>query len=173
MVPNALAAIAVGRELGVPLAEAASALGTAPLSRWRMETFTGTRGIHVVNDAYNANPESTAAALRTARWIAGDRRVIAVLGQMAELGPIAEEEHERIGELAARLRIDHVIAVGEAAAPIAVAAAREGVEPDHVRAVDDVDAALSIVLDLIEPGDVLLCKGSRVAGLERVAEALR
>ncbi|HSL12084.1 MAG TPA: UDP-N-acetylmuramoyl-tripeptide--D-alanyl-D-alanine ligase [Actinomycetota bacterium] len=173
MVANALAAIAVGRELGVPLADAASAVRATPASPWRMETFAGDGGIRVVNDAYNANPESTAAALRTARWIAGDGRVIAVLGQMAELGPIAAQEHERIGELAARLRIDRVIAVGDDALPIAVAAVREGVEPGHVRAVDGVPAALAAVRELIEPGDVVLCKGSRVAGLERVAEAFR
>jgi UDP-N-acetylmuramoyl-tripeptide--D-alanyl-D-alanine ligase len=173
MVSNALAALAVGREIGVPLADGAAALRGAPLSRWRMETFVGAGGVRVVNDAYNANPESTAAALRTARWMAGDGRLIAVLGQMAELGPIAAEEHERIGDLAARLGIDRLVVVGDEARAIAVAAVREGVEPDHVRAVPDVDAAIDDVRAVAEPGDVVLCKGSRVAGLERVAEALR
>ena len=97
MVSNALAAVAVGRELGVPLEDAGRALGDAAVSRWRMETFTTPAGVRVVNDAYNANPESTAAAPRTARWIAGEARLIAVLGEMAELGPISAEEHDRVG----------------------------------------------------------------------------
>ena len=173
MVANALAALAVGSVLGVPLAEGAAALGAARLSRWRMERFVGSAGVVIVNDAYNANPESVAAALRTARWIAGDGRLIAVLGQMAELGSIAADEHERVGELAARLRVDHLVLVGEEARAIGVAAVREGIEPGHVRAPDDVDEAIAIVRDLAGAGDVVLCKGSRVAGLERVAEALR
>jgi UDP-N-acetylmuramoyl-tripeptide--D-alanyl-D-alanine ligase len=173
MVANALAAAAVGRELGVSLADAAGALSSAPVSRWRMESFTGADGIRVLNDAYNANPESTAAALRTARWIAGDRRLVAVLGEMAELGSISEEEHDRVGELAARIRVDRVIVVGEAARTIARAAIREGMDPGDVVAVDGVDDAIEAVRGSTSAGDLVLCKGSRVAGLERVAEALR
>jgi UDP-N-acetylmuramoyl-tripeptide--D-alanyl-D-alanine ligase len=173
MVANALAAAAVGRELGVPLADAAAALSAAVVSRWRMESFIGADGVRVLNDAYNANPESTAAALRTARWIARDGRLIAVLGEMAELGPIAEEEHDRIGELAARVRVDRMVVVGPAARSIARAAIREGMDPSDVVVVDDVADAIQDVRIIARPGDLVLCKGSRVAGLERVAEALR
>ena len=173
MVPNALAAIAVGRILGVPLETCADALGTATVSHWRMETFTTGEGVRVINDAYNANPESMAAALKAARVMARDTRLIAVLGHMAELGPIAGEEHERLGDLAARLRIDRVVAVGPLAEPIAVAALREGVEPDNVAAYDDPADALADVRAHARAGDVVLFKGSRVAGLERLAEALR
>jgi UDP-N-acetylmuramoyl-tripeptide--D-alanyl-D-alanine ligase len=173
MVSNALAATAVASELGVPLDEIATALESVGLSHWRMETFTTREGVRVVNDAYNANPESTAAALRSARWMAGDARLIAVLGTMAELGPIALEEHERIGELTARLGVDRVLVVGEAARPIAAAAVREGVEPDRVAAYDDPGEALADVRAHAHEGDVVLFKGSRVAGLERLAEALR
>jgi UDP-N-acetylmuramoyl-tripeptide--D-alanyl-D-alanine ligase len=157
----------------VPLDEIATALESVGLSHWRMETFTTREGVRVVNDAYNANPESTAAALRSARWMAGDARLIAVLGTMAELGPIALEEHERIGELTARLGVDRVLVVGEAARPIAAAAVREGVEPDRVAAYDDPGEALADVRAHAHEGDVVLFKGSRVAGLERLAEALR
>ena len=115
MVSNALAAAATGVTLGVPLAACAGALARAVVSPWRMETFTTAEGIRVVNDAYNANPESMAAALRAARWMAGEGHLIAVLGTMAELGPIASREHERIGELAARIRVDRLIAVGSSA----------------------------------------------------------
>jgi UDP-N-acetylmuramoyl-tripeptide--D-alanyl-D-alanine ligase len=173
MVSNALAAAAVGRVFEVPLAEAAAALETAKVSQWRMETFTTPGGVRVVNDAYNANPESVAAALRAARWIAGQGHLIAVLGTMAELGPISMQEHERVGELAARLRVDRLITVGPAARPIATAGVREGVEPDNVAAYETGDEALDDVRRSAERGDVVLFKGSRVAGLERLAEALR
>jgi len=173
MVPNALAAAAVGLQIGVPFAACASALAYATVSRWRMESFTNPDGVRVVNDSYNANPESMAAALRTARWMAGDGRLIAVLGAMAELGPIAAEEHERVGELAARIRVDRLIAVGHQARSIAVSAVREGVEPDDVITYDDVADVVADVREHAATGDVVLCKASRVVGLERVAEALR
>jgi UDP-N-acetylmuramoyl-tripeptide--D-alanyl-D-alanine ligase len=175
MVSNALAAAAVGHVLGVPAPEIASGLMGASVSPWRMETFDTPDGVHVINDAYNANPESVAAALKAARWIARDAALIAVLGPMAELGPIADEEHERVGELATRLRVDRVVTVGERARAIAVAAVREGVEPQNVASYGDVDAAdvLADVRAHAHRGDVVLFKASRVAGLERLAEALR
>jgi len=173
MVSNALAAAAVGRELGVPPEDVALALATAGVSRWRMESFTTAAGVRVLNDAYNANPESTAAALRTARWMAGEGRLIAVLGEMAELGPISDDEHDRVGELAARIRVDRLVTVGEAAEAIARAAIREGMEPDDVASYDDPLEALEDVRRSAAPGDLVLCKGSRVAGLETLAEALR
>jgi UDP-N-acetylmuramoyl-tripeptide--D-alanyl-D-alanine ligase len=173
MVSNALAAVAAGSELGVPLDEAAVALADAGVSRWRMETFTTAAGVRILNDAYNANPESTAAALRTARWMAAEDRLLAVLGEMAELGPIAEDEHDRVGELAARIRVDRLITVGEAARTIARAALREGMEPEDVASYDTPEEALDDVRRSAAPRDLVLCKGSRVAGLEAVAEALR
>jgi UDP-N-acetylmuramoyl-tripeptide--D-alanyl-D-alanine ligase len=173
MVLNALAAAAVGSVLGVPPDVRAAALSEVTVSRWRMETFETPGGVRVLNDAYNANPESMAAALRTARWMAGDRRLIAVLGPMAELGAIGPREHERVGELAARLRVDRIITVGADAQSIAVASLREGVEPDNVAAYDDAEAALADVRAHAAPGDLVLLKASRVAGLEKMAEALR
>ena len=173
MVSNALAAVAVGRELGVALESAAVALADAGVSRWRMETFSTEAGLRVLNDAYNANPESAAAALRTARWMAGTQRLIAVLGEMAELGPISEDEHDRMGELAARIRVDRLITVGASAHVIARAAIREGMSPEDVESVDTPEEALEAVRSTAAPGDLILFKGSRVAGLERIAEALR
>jgi len=173
MVSNALAAATVGIELGVPLDACAAALARASVSRWRMESFEGRAGIRVLNDAYNANPESVAAAMKTAKVMAGEARVIAVLGRMAELGDVAEREHERIGELAARLRIDRLITVGTEAKTIAVAGLREGVEPDAVASYDDVEAALADILAHARAGDLVLIKGSRVVGLETLAETLR
>ena len=120
-----------------------------------------------------ANPESMAAGLRTARWIARDARLIAVLGYMAELGPIAREEHERVGELVTRLRVDQLITVGEQARPIAMAAVREGLEPECVRSVDTPEDAAGLLVGILRPGDVVFLKGSRIAALERVADTLR
>ncbi|HVD69642.1 MAG TPA: UDP-N-acetylmuramoyl-tripeptide--D-alanyl-D-alanine ligase [Actinomycetota bacterium] len=173
MVSNALAAAAVGLQVGVSLQDAAIALADARVSHWRMETFTTAEGVRVVNDAYNANPESVTAALKTARWMAGDARLIAVLGTMAELGPITDEAHEHVGELAARLRVDRLITVGGAASAIVTAGIREGVEPTQAAAYDDPADALADIREHARPGDVVLFKASRVAGLEALAEALR
>lgn len=173
MVPNALAAAACGIALGLSPAECATGLKGARVSGWRMETFTTSDGVLIVNDAYNANPESMAAALKAARWIARRRRLAAVLGHMAELGPISLEEHERLGELLVRVGIERLITVGEPAKAIALAAIREGQPPEDVVTCDGPAQAEAEVRAWARAGDVVLLKGSRVAGLERVAEALR
>jgi UDP-N-acetylmuramoyl-tripeptide--D-alanyl-D-alanine ligase len=173
MVSNALAAAAVGLIQRVPGHDVAAALGRAQVTHWRMETFTTADGVRVLNDAYNANPESMAAALRAARWMAGEGHLIAVLGTMAELGEISAAEHERVGELAARLRVDRLITIGPDGRTIATAGLREGVEPDHVAAYEAAQEALEDVRRSARPGDLVLFKASRVLGLERLAEALR
>jgi UDP-N-acetylmuramoyl-tripeptide--D-alanyl-D-alanine ligase len=173
MVPNALAAAACGTAMGLSLAECAAALKGARVSAWRMETFTTSGGVRVVNDAYNANPASMDAALRSARWLARGRRFIAVLGHMAELGPISREEHERVGSLAARMEVDRLITVGEHAMDIERAAVREGLALRDVANHPTAEEALADLEAYVRPGDVVLIKASRVAGLERLAEALR
>jgi UDP-N-acetylmuramoyl-tripeptide--D-alanyl-D-alanine ligase len=173
MVSNALAAAACGVALELSLAECASALKGARIAPWRMETFTTADGVVVVNDAYNANPESMAAGLKAARWMARDGRLAAVLGHMAELGPIATQEHERLGELIVRVGVDRLVTVGNEAEAIARAAIREGQLPEDVHVVSDAHAAEAAVRSWARAGDVVLIKGSRVVGLERVAEALR
>jgi len=138
-----------------------------------METVTGSSGIVIVNDAYNANPESMAAALKAARWMAKGGRLVVVLGHMAELGPVWLEEHEKLGELIVRIGVQRLITVGEMARAIARAAIREGQLPDEVASYDEPSEAADDVRAWAAPGDVVLVKGSRVAGLERVAESLR
>jgi UDP-N-acetylmuramoyl-tripeptide--D-alanyl-D-alanine ligase len=170
---NALAAAAAGVALDLTAGECATGLKEARVSSWRMEITEGPDGIRVINDAYNANPTSMAAALKAARWIAGRQGCVAVLGPMAELGASSDEEHERVGELAARLGIDHLVVVGEEAGLIAVGAVRAGVEPDRVVRCDTPEEAAAAARRAARPGDVVLVKGSRVAGLERVAEAIR
>jgi UDP-N-acetylmuramoyl-tripeptide--D-alanyl-D-alanine ligase len=173
MVSNALAAAAAGVALGLSAGECAAGLKEARVSAWRMEVTETGAGVTVVNDAYNANPASMAAALKTARWIAGDRRCIAVLGEMAELGAVSEVEHVRVGELVARLGIEELVVVGAGASPIASGAGREGVEPDRIRRCETVEDAVDELREIVRSGDVVLVKASRVAGLERVAEAIQ
>ena len=169
---NALAAAACGVGLGLTPGECAAGLKEARVSPWRMEVLESPSGLRILNDAYNANPSSMAAALRAARVMAGGGRCVAVLGEMAELGSIAGEEHGRLGELVARLGIDRLVTVGEAAQAIAISAVREGVEPDRVTRCSTLEEALETLLADVRPDDLVLVKASRAVGLERLAERL-
>jgi UDP-N-acetylmuramoyl-tripeptide--D-alanyl-D-alanine ligase len=172
-VPNSLAAAAVALESGLPVPAVAAALGEArQLSRWRMEVTERPDGVLVVNDAYNANPESMRAALTALATMSRGRRSWAVLGHMAELGVAAEAEHEALGRVAATLGVDRVVVVGAEATAIAAGASREGSWRGESVHVPDVRAAIELVRRELRPGDVVLVKASRAAGLERVALAL-
>jgi UDP-N-acetylmuramoyl-tripeptide--D-alanyl-D-alanine ligase len=172
-VPNALAAATVGLACGLELRAVAAALSEATSrSRWRMEVTRRADGLTVINDAYNANPESVRAALKALVAIASGRRSWAVLGQMAELGPDARDAHEQIGRLAVRLGVDRLVVVGPEAAAMHAGAVLEGSWSNESLHVADVDAAVRILAEETGPDDVVLVKGSRVAGLERVAEAV-
>jgi UDP-N-acetylmuramoyl-tripeptide--D-alanyl-D-alanine ligase len=177
-VSNALAVAAVALECGMSTSEVAAALSEATAqSRWRMELTERTDGVLVVNDAYNANPESMRAALEALAALARGRaatggRAFAVLGPMAELGSDARAEHEAIGRLAAGLGIARIVAVGEEARPVVAGAALRGSADEAVRWVPDVDEAVALLRDELRPGDVVLVKASRAASLERVALAI-
>lgn len=177
-VGNALAALAVARELGIDLHGAVAALeGVSRAERWRMEVLERGDGVTVINDAYNASPDSTAAALKTlAELTAGERRSIAVLGEMAELGEFSEEEHDRIGRLAVRLNIAQLIVVGDAARHIHTAAGLEGSWGGESVLVPDQDAAYAVLREVLRPGDVVLVKSSKSAGLrflgDRIAQPI-
>ena len=174
-VGNALAAAAVALECGLSVPAIAEALSSAgPRSHWRMELVERTDGVVVINDAYNANPESVRAALKTLAAIGRTRpaRTVAVLGEMAELGADAAVEHDAIGRLAVRLDISRLIAVGAAARPMAHGAALEGSWDGESTWVADSDAALILLQHELRPGDVVLVKASRAASLERVAIAI-
>ena len=158
MVPNALAAAAVGLFLGVPPTGVAAGLAEAELSPWRMELATSSSGVLVLNDSYNANPASMSVALDALASLPGDGRRVAVLGLMAELGDRTADEHARVAADAEARGVE-VVAVGT--------------DLYGPAAVDDVDGALVAVSEAgLVVGDAVLVKGSRVVGLEAVASHL-
>jgi UDP-N-acetylmuramoyl-tripeptide--D-alanyl-D-alanine ligase len=173
LVTDALAAAAAAGALGFAPREVAAGLGAASLSPSRMQVTRRADGLTVIDDAYNANPTSTAAGLKAlAAAGRGRGRTVAVLGEMAELGDTAVTEHDRIGRLVARLGIDRLVGVGELGQVIVRAARMEGMWPEEAEAVADADAALAAVAASVEPGDVVLVKASRVVALDRVAARL-
>ncbi|WP_371652237.1 MULTISPECIES: UDP-N-acetylmuramoyl-tripeptide--D-alanyl-D-alanine ligase [unclassified Streptomyces] len=178
-VSNALAAAAVAYELGMPVDEIALALSEAgTLSRWRMEVTERPDGVTVVNDAYNANPESMRAALRALAAMgkasrAKGGRTWAVLGPMAELGDESLAEHDAVGRLAVRLNVSKLVAVGDREASwLQLGAYNEGSWGEESVHVSDAQAAVDLLRSELRPGDVVLVKASRSIGLERVALAL-
>ncbi len=170
-VTNALCALAVADAAGVDLAGAAAALATATGSRWRMEAHDLPGGGVVLNDAYNANPASTAAALEALAWVAVPGARVAVLGEMAELGTTAQDAHREVGAQAARLGLDGLVVVGDAAEAIAQGARAEGFAGTLVEAADPT-AAHAAVGELVDGRSAVLVKASRAVGLETLAAAL-
>jgi UDP-N-acetylmuramoyl-tripeptide--D-alanyl-D-alanine ligase len=173
-VSNALAAAAVAHELGMSAEEIATALSEAgSLSRWRMEVTERPDGVTVVNDAYNANPESMRAALRALAAMGKGRRTWAVLGKMAELGDESLAEHDAVGRLAVRLNVSKLVAVGgREASWLQLGAYNEGSWGEESVHVSDAQAAVDLLRSELRPGDVVLVKASRSVGLESVAQAL-
>lgn len=176
-VGNALSAAAVALECGASLPQVAAALaGAGPASRHRMEVRTRADGVTVVNDAYNANPESMRAGLQALAVMArGQRqRSWAVLGEMGELGEESITEHDRIGRLAVRLDISRLIVVGTGRPMSAMhhGAVMEGSWGSEATIVRDADAALALLRAELRPGDVVLVKASNAAGLGALAESL-
>ena len=173
LVGCALAAAAAAHVLGVGPADVAAGLVAARLSPGRMQVRRRPDGLTVVNDAYNANPSSMTAALKTLAALGRQGgRTVAVLGEMAELGPTAAAEHDRIGRLATRLGIDRLVGVGEPGRVMVNAARMEGMWPEEAEAVADPHAALALLTPVLGPADVVLVKASRVVALDRVADAL-
>ncbi|PJJ72390.1 UDP-N-acetylmuramoyl-tripeptide--D-alanyl-D-alanine ligase [Diaminobutyricimonas aerilata] len=173
-VMNALATLAVVSELGVPLEPAVEAIeAVARAERWRMEVLPREDGVVVINDAYNASPDSMAAALKTLAQITPpEGRSFAVLGEMAELGEFADEEHDRLGRLVVRLNISQLIVVGHGARHIHNAAGLEGSWDGESRFVADADAAYAVLRDELRAGDVVLVKSSKSAGLRFLGDRL-
>ncbi|CRZ13805.1 UDP-N-acetylmuramoyl-tripeptide--D-alanyl-D-alanine ligase [Mycolicibacterium neworleansense] len=186
-VGNALCAAAVALECGAGLDQVAAALaGAGPVSRHRMQVASRADGVTVINDAYNANPDSMRAGLKALAWMArqnpgepafdqgGKRRSWAVLGEMAELGDDAITEHDAIGRFAVRLDVSRLIVVGTGRAMNAMhhGAVMEGSWGSESTMVDDADAALALLQAELQPGDVVLVKASNSVGLGALADAL-
>ena len=184
-VSNALAVAAVGLSLGLDLSEVASGLsGARSASRWRMEVTETLSGVTVVNDAYNANPESVRAALEALASMSratparAARRAVAVLGAMRELGDHAAIAHQEIGRIAVRLGVDRLVIVGQGPEVTALAEGARAELAGSTTAttvcamVDDIPEGVELLRDEVVPGDVVLVKASRSSGLERIAAAL-
>jgi UDP-N-acetylmuramoyl-tripeptide--D-alanyl-D-alanine ligase len=171
---NALAALSVARELGIDLAPAIVAIeAVARAERWRMELLLPPSGAIIINDAYNASPDSMAAALKTLAQVRGPLdRTIAVLGEMAELGEYSDEEHDRIGRLVVRLNIRKLIVVGHGARHIHNAAGLEGSWDGESVYVATSDEAYDLLREDVGAGDIVLVKSSKSANLRFLGDRL-
>lgn len=173
-VSNALAAIAVASTLGIPLARSARALETLERAeRWRMEVLGGKDDVTIINDAYNASPDSMSAAIKTLAQISEPgKRTIAVLGAMSELGEFAGDEHDRIGLQLVRLNISRLVVVGAEARRMHISAINEGSWDGESVYFGDMDAAYDYLAAEIIPGDTVLVKSSNSAGLRFLGDRL-
>ena len=170
MVQNALLAVAAGRVFGVSLETCAEGLAAAPLAKARLQ-IKKIGGVEFIDDSYNANPDSMKAALRTLAELPAEGQRIAVLGEMRELGAESERGHREVGETAATLKIDQLIAIGNLASGIAHAAKDAGLEKTAI--VGSTSEAADLLGEIAAPGDLVLIKGSRLARTEQVIEAFR
>jgi UDP-N-acetylmuramoyl-tripeptide--D-alanyl-D-alanine ligase len=173
-VMNALAALTVAKVLDLSLTTAISALEELKLAeRWRMQLLPGPRGSLVINDAYNASPDSMRAALQTLATLGRQgHRTIAVLGEMAELGSESTRAHDEIGRLVVRLNIDQLFVVGQRAKLIHLGAMQEGSWDGESKFVESIDDALEQVRGLLGSGDIVLVKSSKSADLRFLGDAL-
>ncbi len=168
---NALAASAVGLVVGMSLPEISSALqGVTVKSKWRLEVSKLANSISLINDAYNANPESMTAALKTLASIDTTGRRWAILGAMHELGDQSVAEHDRIGRLVVRLNIDQLVVVGQVAKPLHMGAEQEGSWDGESVWFPDFAQATDYICKRVLSNDVLLFKASRSEEFDRLAE---
>ena len=173
-VMNALASLSVADHLGISRESALLALEAMPLAeRWRMQVTNRSDGVMVINDAYNASPDSTKAALQTLAQLGkSGRRTIAVLGEMAELGELAREQHDAIGRIVVRLNIDQLVVVGQRAKLIHMGATQEGSWDGESKFFEEIDEALHYLRGMLEPGDIVLVKSSKSANLRHLGDDL-
>lgn len=173
-VMNALAAATVGDTLGISRTAIVGALQGMPLAeRWRMQVTHRPDGVMIINDAYNASPDSMKAALQTLAQLGkSGRRTIAILGEMAELGSQSREQHDAIGRIVVRLNIDHLVVVGDSAKLIHMGAMFEGSWDGESEFFASIDQAFDAVHGMLEPGDIVLIKSSKSANLRHLGDKL-
>ncbi|MFJ6652686.1 UDP-N-acetylmuramoyl-tripeptide--D-alanyl-D-alanine ligase [Microbacterium sp. NPDC091313] len=170
---NALAAIAAATALGVSAADAVARVETVEIAeRWRMQPL-GSERVRILNDAYNASPDSMSAALRTLAQITRPgERTVAVLGAMSELGEYSDDEHDRIGLLAVRLNIQRIVVIGDAARRMFLEAIAQGSWDGEAVFFRDADAAYDYLMGELRDGDRVLVKSSNSAGLRFLGDRL-
>lgn len=173
-VANALAAASAAHALGVSIDDIAEGLqAVTRAERWRMEVMGGAHGVTVINDAYNASPDSMAAALKTLVQLREPGgRAIAVLGEMSELGDAAGDEHDRIGLLAVRLGVDQVVVVGAGARRMHISTINEGSWDGESVFVETQDEAFELLTSMLRENDIVLVKSSNSAGLRHLGDRL-
>ena len=173
-VTNALAALSAASLLDVDLETAIGALeGMVRAERWRMEVLLPGSGAIIINDAYNASPDSMVAALKTLAQVRGPQnRTVAVLGEMAELGEYSAEEHDRIGRLVVRLNVQQLVVVGPGARGIHNAAGLEGSWDGESVYVSTIQEAYDFLRDYVDAGDIVLVKSSKSANLRFLGDRL-
>jgi UDP-N-acetylmuramoyl-tripeptide--D-alanyl-D-alanine ligase len=169
-VVNSLLAAAVGAALGLMRKEIERGLAECQPPKMRMQVWM-VNGVRVLDDAYNANADSVLAALETLKDFPCQGRRVAVLGEMAELGPHSAESHAEVGRRAAETRVDHLFAVGRMAGVMGAAARAAGLM--QVTELGEAETGATAVKHFVRSGDVVLIKASRASRLERVGEALR
>jgi UDP-N-acetylmuramoyl-tripeptide--D-alanyl-D-alanine ligase len=171
---NVSAALAVAQELGVQREIAIEAVSEMEMAeRWRMQLMRRHDGVFVINDAYNASPDSMRAALQTLATLGRQgHRTIAVLGQMAELGEYSIQEHDQLGRLVVRYNIDQLFVVGQEAKLIHLGAMQEGSWDGESVFCETISAAFDAIHDKLSPGDIVLVKSSNIAGLRFLGDEL-
>jgi UDP-N-acetylmuramoyl-tripeptide--D-alanyl-D-alanine ligase len=172
-VSNLLAAAAAAHAAGIPGDSIAASLSAqAAASRWRMERTERADGVTIINDAYNANPESMRAALRTLADLGRGRRTWAVLGAMLELGPDSIREHMAVGTQVVRLNISRLVVVGREARSLYVSAVNEGSWGDECVFAETADEAYELLQAELQPGDLVLFKSSNGIGLRHLGDRI-
>ena len=171
---NVAATIAVIDELGLDVSDALAAVsGLEMAERWRMQLLEAPEGYAVINDAYNASPDSMRAALQTLATLGRQgHRTVAILGEMAELGEYSSQEHDAIGRLVVRLNIDQLFVVGANAKLIHMGATQEGSWDGESQFIDSINGAFETIRAKLMPGDVVLVKASNIAGLRFLGDEL-
>lgn len=170
-VQNLLAALGAIAGLGIPVADVLPSISRLQGERRRMERIDA-HGFTVFDDSYNANPDSARASVRVLSGLHGHARRVFVLGDMHELGELSEEMHREVGALAAEAKLDLLVLIGEQTRASAAGARGAGMDPDKILSFDDIDRGIDEVPGLVQDGDVVLVKGSRATGLDRLVERL-
>lgn len=172
---DALAALAVGKELGVSLMEGCAGLGKLELSKMRLEVRSGIFGTTLINDVYNANPISMQASLQVLKERAGENKTLAILGEMYELGTLAESGHREVGDTLAKLGVSELITVGKLAEEIAQGARLAGYAEEHIKVTSTQEEAVTKAKDFLTqfgPRIWVLIKGSRGMKMEEITAQL-